>query len=270
MLPRVNAVKTTFVCLALAAGLLLDAPAATDRGTVLIYTRNGKGFVHDNIAASVAALKELAVEGRFAVEVSDDPAVFTDANLKRFRAIIFNNTNNEGFTTDEQREAFQRYIRGGGGFAGIHSATGSERQWPWFQQMIGGKFRRHPPLQPFTIRVLDQQHPSTAFLGETWEWEDECYFVDNINPAIRVLMAADLTTVKDPKRDEYPGRTFGDLFPLAWYQHFEGSRQWYTALGHKAAYYQDPTFRRHLLAGILWAMGEDAAAAAVAAAKGKR
>lgn len=264
MLVRMGTVKPTFISLVLAIGILGEAAAATNRGTVLIYTRNGPGYVHSNIAASTTALRELAREGQFTVEVSEDPAGFTDANLKRFRVLVFNNTNNEGFTDDEQRAALQRYIRGGGGFVGIHSATGSERQWPWFHAMIGGKFRRHPPLQPFTIRVLDRQHPSTAFLGETWEWEDECYFVDHINPAIRVLLAADLTTLKDAQRNTYPDRIFGDLFPLAWYQYFEGGRQWYTALGHKAEHYRDPRFRRHLLAGILWAMGEETAATALA------
>ena len=77
------------------------------------------------------------------MDVSDDPAAFTDQNLKRYKALIFDNTNNEIFDNEEQKAAFQRYIRAGGGFVGIHSASGSMRQWPWFWSVVGGKFSRH-------------------------------------------------------------------------------------------------------------------------------
>jgi type 1 glutamine amidotransferase len=225
---------------------------------VLVYTRNhvtnGKGYVHDNIAASVAMIRQLAATNGFAVAASDDPAVFTPENLKKYRALIFSNSNNEAFENDRQREAFKSFIQGGGGFVGIHSASGSERQWPYYWSVVGGKFKRHPPLQKFRIEVLDAKHPATAHLGATWQWEDEFYYLDNLNPRMHVLLAGDLTTLKDADKNNYPGKTFGDLFPLAWCQEFDGGRQFYTALGHKIEYYNDPQFQRHVLGGILWVM----------------
>jgi type 1 glutamine amidotransferase len=221
---------------------------------VLIYTRNGTGYVHDNIEASVRALQEICKGIKIETEVSDNPGSFTAENLKRFDAIIFTNTNNEAFISEDQRNAFQKFIRSGGGFVGIHSACGSERQWPWFWAMLGGKFLRHPPLQPFDIKVIDRNHPSTSFLPDIWKWEDECYYINNLNPDIHVLLAVDLTTIKDENRNEYPGSTFGDLFPLAWYHQYEGGREWYTALGHKPEHYSDSLFRKHLEGGIRWAL----------------
>ncbi len=50
---------------------------------ILVYTKNGDGYVHDNIAASVEAIKKLGPENHFEVDVSDDPAVFTEENLKQ-------------------------------------------------------------------------------------------------------------------------------------------------------------------------------------------
>lgn len=223
---------------------------------VLLYTHNGKGYVHENRAASVEALKELCRKNGYEAEATDDPGFFTAENLKKFSCIIFSNTNNEAFDTEEQKKAFVDYIHNGGGFVGIHSASGSERQWPWFAAMLGGRFVRHPELQKFTIRVIDREHASTNFLGDTWDWEDECYYTNQLNPDIHVLLAADLTTVKDEKKTEYPGAVFGNYFPLAWCHTFEGGRQFYTALGHKAAYYKDEKFLKHLEGGIKWAMGE--------------
>ena len=64
---------------------------------VLIYTKNGEGYVHENIDASVAALEKICAAEDFLTEVSDQPEVFTAENLERFDAIVFSNTNNEGF-----------------------------------------------------------------------------------------------------------------------------------------------------------------------------
>ncbi len=223
---------------------------------VLVYQKNGKGFVHDNLAASAAAIQELGKQNRFGVDVSTNPAVFADEALKNYRALIFANSNNEAFETEEQRTAFQRFIRGGGGFMGIHSSTGSERQWTYFQQMQGAKFLRHSPLQKFTVNVIQRNHPSTAHLANTWAWEDECYFFTNVNPSIKVLLAADTTSLKDSKLATAPNQKSSGVFPLAWCHEFDGGRVFYTSLGHKIAYYSDPTFRKHLLGGIQWVLGQ--------------
>jgi len=68
------------------------------------------------------------------------------------------------------------------------------------------------------------------------------------------VLAVDLRTIKDDQKEKYPGRVFGDYFPLAWYQEFDGGRQWYTALGHDPKHYQDENFVKHLTGGIQWAM----------------
>ncbi|NVJ47104.1 MAG: ThuA domain-containing protein, partial [Cytophagia bacterium] len=94
--------------------------------SLLIYTRNGEGFVHDNIEASVEALEKLASENNYEVQVTDSPDFFTPENLKQIDCIIFSNSNNEAFTSQDQRDAFKHYIESGGGFVGIHSASGSE------------------------------------------------------------------------------------------------------------------------------------------------
>jgi type 1 glutamine amidotransferase len=223
-------------------------------GKILVYTHNGKGYVHENIAASVAAWQTVCSELGYNMVSTDDPAYFTEGNLKDVQCIIFSNTNNEAFTEESQKSVFVDYIHRGGGFVGVHSASGSEREWPWFWAMQGGKFVRHPKLQQFTIKVIDQSHPATSFLGETWSWEDECYYTNQLNPDIHVLLAADLTTVEDDKKDEYPGTTFGNYFPLSWCHTFEGGRQFYTALGHKPSYYKDEKFLKHLRGGLQWVL----------------
>jgi type 1 glutamine amidotransferase len=221
---------------------------------VLIYTKNGEGFVHDNIPQSVEALKALCEAKEISYTVSDDPGIF-DANFsEEFDGVIFSNTNNEAFDNEDQRKVFKDFIQNGGGFVGIHSACGSERDWPWFWAMVGGKFVRHPPFQPFDIKIINKDHSSTDFLPDPWKWEDECYFINHLNPDINVLLAVDLKTIEDEEMEKYPGDTFGDLFPLAWYHEYDGGREFFTALGHDPEHYKDESFRKHLTAGILWAL----------------
>src|SRR4051812_23589839 len=105
------------------AGILVIAAAAllgAAERKVLVYTRSftpdGKGYIHANIATSVETIRKMGAENGFAVDASEDPKVFTDANLKQYAALIFSNSNNEAFENDAQREAFKRYIQSGGGF----------------------------------------------------------------------------------------------------------------------------------------------------------
>jgi hypothetical protein len=51
---------------------------------VLIFTKNGKGYVHENIPASIAALQKLGVENGFATDTTTNSALFTENNLKKY------------------------------------------------------------------------------------------------------------------------------------------------------------------------------------------
>lgn len=231
----------------LAADVIQAKPVDWTKVRVLVYTKNGTGYVHDNIPASIEAIGDLAKEHGFSVDVSDAPAVFAEDTLKKYNALVFSNTNNVVFDTDAQRVALMRYVQAGGGFAAIHSASGSERTWKWFAGLLGGRFSRHAPIQTFGVRILDRTHPSVAHLPARWERDDECYYLVRMNVNMRILAVNDLTTIKDTK--EAPA-TFGDVFPSVWYQEFDGGRQWYTSLGHRKEDYARPEFRRHLLGGI--------------------
>lgn len=220
---------------------------------VLIYTKNGEGFVHDNIASSVKGLKKLAMDNGFTVDVSDDPSIFTPGNIDQYDLLIFSNTNNEAFDNQTQRDVFKNYIQQGGGLLGIHSASGSERDWPWFWKVIGGKFLRHSKFQSFSIVKIDPNHISAQVVPNTWVREDESYYLKELNPDIQVILATDLTSIEDDKaKNEYPANTFGNYFPVTWCHNFDGGHQWYTSLGHRKDHYEDSVFMNHILSGIKW------------------
>lgn len=245
-------------CIWIAVALCAALASAQER-KILVYTRNytpdGKGYVHDNIAASVAAIQKMGAANVFAVNASDDPAVFTTTNLKQYRAIVFSNSNNEAFANDPQREAFKAFIQSGGGFVGIHSASGSERGWEYYQKVVGAKFKRHPKLQPFTVQVVDHNFPATKGLPASFPWEDECYYVEKLQPGVKPVLETDPKKVVDPQFSADPGDLINGMRPLAWYQTFDGGREFYLALGHKKEDYENPILTRLILGGIQWVMG---------------
>ncbi len=231
-----------------------QSPAHLKNARILLYTKNGKGYVHDNIPNSIIAIKELGERHGFLVDATEDPAVFTDENLKKYRVLVFSNTNNVVFDTDEQRVALMRYIQAGGGFVGIHSASGTERTWTWFKQLLGAKFYWHDKLQPFTVNIVDHRHPSVAHLRNRWERAaDEFYYLKEMAVNLHVIAVNDGTTLKGENEKRLD--TFGDVFPSVWCHEYDGGRSWYTSLGHRKEDYMDEEFRNHLLGGIVWAAG---------------
>ena len=250
--------RTTSWIAALFLALMLITPVwANDevnwkKVRVLVYTKNGKGYVHDNIPNAVQCIQKLGQQHGFTVHVSDQPTVFTEANLKQYTLLIFPSTNNDAFDTDEQRLAFRWYIEAGGGFVGIHSVMGTERNWTWFKRMIGGTFAWHPPFQKIRVNVIDKKHPSMQGIPAVWEKEDEFYFTKDMSPGPTVIMANDLTSLydKDAEKVKAARGSYTELYPSAWYYNFDGGYTWCTTLGHAKSDYEDPLFVRHIFQGM--------------------
>ncbi|MFJ5261200.1 ThuA domain-containing protein [Streptomyces sp. NPDC088387] len=240
--------------LALVVGLGIALPPRADAATyrVLVFSKV-TNFPHDSIPAGVEAVEKLGAENGFEVEATDDAAAFTDANLARFQAIVFNNTNSTPASGDlldaGQRTALQTFVRGGGGWVGLHAASASERDWGWYEGLVGAIFDQHPAVQTGRIKVLDQSHPSTKGLPELWERTEEWYNW-RANPTGKVHTLAQIKV-----RDGISGLDEGVDHPWSWCQNYDGGRSWFTAGGHAASAFEEPAFLSHLLGGIQWAAG---------------
>jgi len=211
------------------------------RFAVLVYSKTS-GFRHDSIPQGIAAIRALGTENGFAVDETEDAKRFNDTALGKYKVVIFLSTTGDILDLG-QKAAFERYVRSGGGFVGIHSASDTEYQWPWYGRLIGAWFASHPAIQHATVRIEDPTDPSTKLLPSQWVRVDEWYnFRRNPRGDVRVLAALDETT--------YSGGTMGFDHPIAWCQSIERGRSWYTAMGHTSESYAEPLFRLHLLGGI--------------------
>ncbi|MFD0747244.1 ThuA domain-containing protein [Phytohabitans flavus] len=233
------------------AAPIAQAPAqaaAADPFSILVFSKTA-GFRHDSIPAGIAAIQQLGANNGFTVDATEDAGAFTDANLDKYAAVVWLSTTGDVLNADQQA-AFERYIRSGGGYAGIHAASDTEYSWAWYGDLVGAYFASHPQNQTATIKVEDPAHPSTASLPTKWTRFDEWYnFQTNPRADVHVLASLD-------ERTYTPGAgAMGADHPTAWCQDFDGGRSWYTGSGHTNESYSEPNFLAHLLGGIQTAAG---------------
>ncbi len=227
--------------------------AAQKQFKVLLVTTT-KGWHHESVHAGVLALQQLGARHFFDVVLWEDPNGFTDKYLEQFKAVVFLNTTGDIFDENQQK-VLERFIQGGKGFVGIHSASDTEYEWPWYTKMVGRMFHIHPTIQTAKLKVLDPKFPGLQGFADDKQWTEELYeFGPEKTTGLNYILSVDETTY-NPKVDwgRVKGEGMGKLHPLAWYHNYDGGRAFYTALGHLPTNFSEPAFQNHLLAGIFWA-----------------
>lgn len=257
---------------------------------VLIYTRTA-GPRHANLGPALAAglnpplgpgnvvqsaLRSWLAHTEIEVDWTEDVTRLT--NLHRYKAIVFANTSRDalfahgraldpalaintatGAHLDAARTALRQYLRGGGGFVGIHNAFGTEYNWPWYEGLLGNtNYYDHGANQPGTVKIA-RSDPSTDGLPKSWPFRDEWYNLEPFPTRIKILATVDETTLAT-RHEIHPGH--GDLHPVAWCQYYDGGRAWLTTLGHDAAAFTEGSdfpgqreFEQLVVNGIRSAMG---------------
>ncbi|WP_338403968.1 ThuA domain-containing protein [Cellulosimicrobium arenosum] len=224
------------------------AAADTEPFDVLVFSKTA-GFRHGSIPAGIAAIEQLGEDNGFTVTATEDAGAFTDENLSQYEAVVFLSTTGDVLGEDQQA-AFEQYVQDGGGYAGIHAASDTEYDWPWYGELVGAYFSAHPQNQDATVKVEDHVHESTAHLPARWERFDEWYnFQSNPRDTVHVLASLDETSY------DAGSAAMGSDHPTAWCQDYDGGRSWYTGGGHTDESYADPDFLQHLLGGIQTAAG---------------
>ena len=219
----------------------------------LLFTKTD-GFHHESILAGVEAIKQLATRHHFAVDWQENAGVFNDKALENYKVVIFLNTTGN-VLNDEQQAAFEKFIKAGKGYVGIHSASDTEYDWPWYTKLVGMMFKIHPQNQTAYLKVEDSNFPGMERFPKKLMWTDEWYqYGDRKADDLKVLVTVDEKTY-DPyaKWGDNEGKGMGAVHPISWYHNYDGGRAFYTGLGHIPLTYSDQTFQDHIYGGIYWA-----------------
>lgn len=186
-----------------------------------------------------------------AVRASEDLSEFTDENLKQYALIFSCNPTGTVFSANPKVKdkavamaAFQKFVEGGGAWAGVHSATDFEKTngFPWFTNILVGAYFDHHDMEGTsgTLKVSDTAHPVMKGINANWNTQDEWYYMNrdvSAQPGFTIL-----------------ARLASDNRPAVWVKELgTGGRSFYTIRGHGKSAYEEPDFRKLVLNGILWA-----------------
>ena len=241
---------SALLAFAVLAVLSISCDNAPDETRILVFSKTA-GFRHESIESGIAAFQKMGDKHGFLVDTTENSSHFNEENLLRYKAVVFLNTTGDVLNQEQQND-FERFIQAGGGYVGIHAATDTEYDWPWYGKLAGAYFESHPNnpnVKEGEFFVVDKNHAATDSLPEKFKRSDEFYSFKKINPDIKVLVKIDERT--------YTGGTNGDNHPMSWYHEFDGGRAFYTAMGHTSESFSEPLFLRHLWGGLQYVLGGD-------------
>ncbi|HXY39379.1 MAG TPA: ThuA domain-containing protein [Vicinamibacteria bacterium] len=183
---------------------------------------------------------EMARGDGFRYEATTDWTRLEPGLLSRCDVVLFLDARPE---VPAQREAFRRYMEGGGGWMGFHFAgfalTPSDfpQDWDWYHdEFLGSGSYRSNTWRPTSavLRVEAPQHPAlrglpatfTAAPNEWYRWQKDL----RQNPAIEILLAIDpssfpLGTGPKPHEIWHDG-----YYPVVWTH--RGYHMAYVNMGH--------------------------------------
>jgi len=168
------------------------------------------------------------------------PDILKDPELGKKYDVIIQYTQDsylEKLTSDHV-DGLTGFVRGGGGWVGIHCALDTWKSWPEYVAMAGGKFQSHPPYGPLTVQRLAASQEMGAGL-EDFETKDELYHLDDCAADKNLLYAS-----------KSPGD--GKLRPVAWTRGYGLGRTFATVLGHGPDSYKHPMFLKMIRSAVEW------------------
>ncbi len=270
-------------CLATLAGVLVTTSAVAAPKKILVVTTT-TGFRHSSIETAEKVIAEVGKSsGVYDIELAnvtppknpgnaatdEQKAAFkaaqagyqekikavlaekmSPAALKKYDGIIFANTTGDLPLPD--REGFIAWVKNGGAFIGMHSATDTLHGpdgFPAYNEMIGAVFQGHG--QQVTISAInkDSSHPATKHFGSTFDIggkKEEIYLFKNYQQkAIRELLVL----------DKHPNSGVAGNFGVAWCREYGKGKVFYTSLGHNEYVWEMAEYQKHILGGIEWALG---------------
>lgn len=247
---------------------------------ILLFSAT-KGYRHKSIDTAKIAFPMLGQNtGAYQTVVSNDLANFEPDIIKSFDAVCFVNTTKEVFLpspkkqkamspddlaeaiakSDRLKESFMNYIRTGGAFVGIHSATDTFFEWPEYGEMIGGYFWNHPWNAKSDVH-LDvepgaENNPIVAHLeGKPLKFKEEIYQHKDPYDSSKYEMLLRLNTAKSDQNVKGIKRTDND-FGVSWTKMHGKGRVFYCSIGHNHDMYWNSDVLKIYLNGIQWAMGD--------------
>ena len=127
----------------------------------VLYVYGGPEF-HPTEAGGKILAEILARDGRFELEMTRDLDALAALPGGQYAAVALYTTGFVDDLTPAREQGLLAFVRGGGGFVGIHAAADSFRGSRAFIDMLGGEFVHHPEQHEFKLEMAQKDHYLTT------------------------------------------------------------------------------------------------------------
>ncbi len=250
--------------------------ATVSKKKILVFSK-ATGYDHWTIPHNVEMLKILAEKSNaFEIHIGYDIENFDKKNLKKYDAVILNNSNPSGpdrdlfsdllkqntTLTDQEikvkaanyEQNFMKYVAKGGGLMILHGAITVQNNSVSFSKMTGGSFDYHPKQQEIHVKEVDIDHPMVkAFEGKGLTHIDEPYFFKNayFDYNFRPLLYMEVDKLEGLKNE-----VAEKVIYVSWIKRHGKGRVFYSSPGHNAQSLKNPELLQFFLDGMQYVVGD--------------
>jgi type 1 glutamine amidotransferase len=215
------------------------------------------GYYHTTVAHANLALQLMAKTGAYEPIFSNDLNNLKWPKVKQYDAVFLNSVVGEVFPDPDVLNGLLRFVREGGGVAGVHGSTYASMDLPEFGELMGGQDGPHR-VEPATLRVEDPASPlMNGFKGTDFPYVDEYYhFLPTgaySREKLHVLLSINLEKSEpSPFNDIRPDHDYG----LVWIKSYGKGRVFNCAMGHTPTLFATPALSEMMLGGIQFVLGD--------------
>ncbi len=194
--------------MAMGQGSLAPTPAAHPK-VVIFYS---VGIEYDHLLFAQQALQFFtanANKDKYTLVATTDWNQLNDEFLKDVKVMVWLD---DEVHSQAQRDAFEKYMEGGGAWLGFHVSAYNDRssKWTWFRSFLGGGafgLNNWPPL-PAKLVVEDTTSPVTKRLPQSFEAPSNEWYSwtpsPRLDPNVKVLISLDKSNFPIGIKDVIP------------------------------------------------------------------
>ncbi len=224
------------------------------------------GYYHDTVAHANFAIQKMAeYTGAYQPVFSNDLDNLKYPKILQYDAVFLNSVVGEAFSDPAVLDGLLRFVRQGGGVAGLHGSSYASMDLPEYGEMIGAQSGPHR-VETATLKIDDPESPLTRqfasspltaeFDGKAFTYTDEFYHFLPTGPYSRKKLHV-LISIDDAKTDLSPWHVRPDKdYGLVWIKSYGEGRVFNCALGHTPTFFETPALAQMVLNGIQFVLGD--------------
>lgn len=157
-----------------------------------------------------------------------------------------------GWMTDEQGRGIKRWVQEGGSLWAFHNNSQTSLMNKDYREVEGAIYVGHPPIRPFKVKIIDQEHPITRGVKDFVVTDEQHYVVYDKDP--KHVLARSVNENGLTYKDQ-AGRTSNSAEAVWAYDYGKG-RVCFMAPGHMIAVLWNPEYEKMQRNAAKWLLRE--------------